>query len=195
VRVRPGKNESRKEQTKTIFKSWFQMKPNERFTWAATVLNPQPEDRILEIGCGAGLLVEQIARVLGPGRIIALDRSVAMIRMAAKRNAASVSAGKAKFISLDFSDSKFEKSGFDKIVAFNVNFFWKDPKQELEIIKKILKPTGQLYIFYQAPTWTDIEATRPITENLIKNSFTISDTIFKNMAPTPAFCIKAKAIV
>jgi tRNA A58 N-methylase Trm61 len=171
------------------------MEPNERFTWAATVLNLQPADRVLEIGCGAGLLVEQIARVLDPGTIVALDRSAAMIKMASKRNAASVSAGKAQFMNLDFSDSTFKKSEFDKIVAFNVNFFWKDPKQELEIVKKILKATGQLYIFYQAPTWTDIEATRPIRENLIKNSFTISDTLFKNMSPTPAFCIKTKPMV
>ena len=168
------------------------MKPNERFTWAATVLNLQPGDRVLEIGCGAGLLVEQIARVFNPGTIVALDRSAAMIKMASKRNAALVSEGKAKFIALDFPDSTYKKSEFDKIVTFNVNFFWKYPERELEIIRKILKPTGQLYIFYQAPTWINIEAAQPIKENLKKNSFEILDTIYKKMVPTPAFCIKAR---
>lgn len=165
---------------------------NERFIWASTVLDIRSQDRVLEIGCGAGLLVEQIANELDSGCITALDRSAPMIRLALKRNAASVSGGKAKFVSLDFSDSTFKKSEFDKIIAFNVNFFWKAPERELEIIRKILKPTGQLFIFYQAPTWINIEAAEPIKENLKKNSFEILDTIFKKMAPTPAFCIKAK---
>ncbi len=168
------------------------MNSNERFTWAAKVLNLQPADKVLEIGCGAGLLVEEIAKLLDSGTITALDRSAAMIKMASKRNAALLSESKATFACLDFSNSTFKKSAFDKVIAFNVNFFWKNPTRELAIIKKILKPGGELYIFYQAPTWINIEATRPITENLVENSFKVSGTICKKMAPTPAFCIKAR---
>jgi 16S rRNA A1518/A1519 N6-dimethyltransferase RsmA/KsgA/DIM1 with predicted DNA glycosylase/AP lyase activity len=34
---------------------------NERFIWAASILSVRPTDHILEIGCGAGILTEQIA--------------------------------------------------------------------------------------------------------------------------------------
>jgi 16S rRNA A1518/A1519 N6-dimethyltransferase RsmA/KsgA/DIM1 with predicted DNA glycosylase/AP lyase activity len=37
------------------------MKINERFSWAVSVISISPTDHILEIGCGAGILTEQIA--------------------------------------------------------------------------------------------------------------------------------------
>ena len=55
------------------------MAGNERFLWAISILQIQPRDEVLEIGCGGGLLVEQIAARLETGRITAIDRSAAMI--------------------------------------------------------------------------------------------------------------------
>jgi cyclopropane fatty-acyl-phospholipid synthase-like methyltransferase len=31
-----------------------------RFEWAASLIHPEPDDHLLEIGCGAGLLAELI---------------------------------------------------------------------------------------------------------------------------------------
>lgn len=169
-----------------------QMKVNQRFIWATSVLDLAPDDYVFEIGCGAGLLVEQIADQHDTGRITAIDKSAAMIKIASKRNAKSISIGKAKLATLDFPDSIFKKSQFDKIADFNVNFFWKNPEHELEVIKEILRPTGGLYIFYQAPFDTSIKAADPIKERLLKHSFEIIDTVFKKMIPTSAFCIKAR---
>ena len=165
---------------------------NQRFIWAATILDPKPHDNVLEIGCGAGLLVDQIANKLDSGHITAIDRSAAMIKMASKRNARSISTGKINFVTMNFLNSDFRKHEFDKVASFNVNFFWKNPEQELKMIKKILKPMGELYIFYQAPFEISITAANPVKENLIKHSFEIIDTIFKKMVPTSAFCVKAR---
>ena len=164
---------------------------NERFAWALTILEIQPKDEVLEIGCGAGLLVEQIAYKLDDGHVTAIDRSAAMIKMASKRSGESLSTGKLKLLNLDFADSRFRKSEFDKVVAFNVNFFWKNSLRELEIIRRILKPRGFLYIFYQAPFEITIEAAGPIRNNLRTHSFETVDTIFKKVKPTPVFCVKA----
>ncbi len=62
------------------------MKVSERFTWAVSVLNIKPTDNILEIGCGAGVLAEQIANKLTIGTITAIDKSMPMINMARRRN-------------------------------------------------------------------------------------------------------------
>jgi ubiquinone/menaquinone biosynthesis C-methylase UbiE len=170
----------------------FLMKTNERFTWATTILNPEPQDHILEIGCGAGLFAEQITRKLHSGTLTALDRSASMIKLSSKRNASAVLASRVKFLQVGFLDAKFKKNEFDKVIAFNVNFFWKESKRELDVVQRILKPTGQLYVFYQAPTWLRIEAADPIKKNLEENSFEVTDIIFEKMAPTPVFCVKAK---
>lgn len=168
------------------------MKVNERFIWAAIILDIQPNDRVLEIGCGTGILVDQVAGKLDSGTITAIDRSAAMIRMASKRNALFISGGKVKLRTGDFTKLSFDQSEFSKIAAFNVNFFWKNPEQELEIIRRILQPHGELYIFYQAPYEIDINAADPIKQKLEQSSFEITDTILKQMKPSSAFCIKSK---
>ena len=165
---------------------------SERFIWATQVLNIQPGDRILEIGCGAGLFAEQMIKKLGSGNITAVDRSASMINLSSKKNAAAVAAGRAKFVHFDFMQSDFKKNRFDKIVAFNVNFFWKDSKDELQVIRHIMKPAGQLFVFYQAPTWLREEAADPIKKNLQENFFELTGSVFEQMRPTPVFCIKAR---
>ena len=164
---------------------------NERFGWAVTILDIRPKNQVLEIGCGAGLLVEQIANEVDGGHVTAIDRSAAMIKMASKRNRDSISAGKVTLLNVGFVDSDFKKSQFDIIVAFNVNFFWKNPLREFEIIRRILKPGGMLYIFYQAPFEISIDAAEPIKSNLKNHSFETIDTVLKKMKPTSAFCVKA----
>ena len=78
------------------------MKIQERFAWAASVLTIKPDDHILEIGCGAGILIEHIALYLTTGTITAVDQSVPMITLASKRNQASLKAGKVDFVAGSF---------------------------------------------------------------------------------------------
>jgi len=73
-----------------------------------------------------------------------------------------------------------------------VNFFWKNPVEELLIIRKSLKPDGTLFVFYQAPFEIDITAAEPIKQNLLESAFNIGAVHLKKMLPTSAFCIIAK---
>jgi precorrin-6B methylase 2 len=57
------------------------MKINERFIWALSVLSLSPDDNVLEIGCGNGILTEQIALQLKSGTITAIDRSKPSIKL------------------------------------------------------------------------------------------------------------------
>jgi ubiquinone/menaquinone biosynthesis C-methylase UbiE len=62
------------------------MPVNERFLWAAELIAIQPDDSILEIGCGAGILTELLAHCIEEGKIVAIDQSEKMITIAEKRN-------------------------------------------------------------------------------------------------------------
>ena len=71
--------------------------PAERFLWTVQVLDPQPADRLLEIGRGQGVAVSLICEALSGGSIVAIDRSQAMIDRATRRNREYVDAGTAVF--------------------------------------------------------------------------------------------------
>lgn len=155
----------------------FNMKINERFLWALSVLSPAPEDQVLEIGCGNGILTEQIAHRLNSGHITAIDRSAAAMKQAGKRNAENIQEGVVKLIIGDFAKASFAQDQFDKILAFNVNIFWKGTDKDFQLIRHCLKPAGQLYVFYETPSWSDPKIERKIKMLLEAHSFTIQDTI------------------
>jgi len=56
------------------------MTTGERFLWAAKLLDVQPSNTVLEIGCGAGIFAEQIAHRLTTGKLTAVDKSKPMIK-------------------------------------------------------------------------------------------------------------------
>ncbi len=167
------------------------VKINERFEWATEVLDIQPGDRILEIGCGAGIAVRLIASRLKKGSITAIDQSAAMIRMATRRNREFSDAKKSIFLTGSFADTKLPYPEYDKIFAFNVSVFWKNPVTELAIIAAHLKKNGHFYLFHQPPFDITKDIAKKAAEQIRKNGFDIVNTLFKNTKPVPSFCIIA----
>jgi ubiquinone/menaquinone biosynthesis C-methylase UbiE len=164
----------------------------ERFLWAAGLMNIQPDDHILEIGCGAGLLAGQIAIQLANGKLVAIDRSEAMLLKAQQRNREHVNSSRLKFLKGDFAELSLHEDAFDKVVAFNVSFFGKDPARALSLIRKVLKRGGCLYVFYQYPYDITLEAALPLRRKLEEHNFSILEVQLKQLRPTAAFCIKAR---
>jgi trans-aconitate methyltransferase len=170
------------------------MKKNEtdnipaRFKWALEIIQPTPADRILEIGCGPGILTSMIATKLKTGQITAIDRSPSMIHAAKKRNASFIENGKAALIQASLEDWTSSAS-FDSVITFNVSMLWKKPAHTLPLIKQRLKTNGRLFTFYQPPkntTEVDIRAIRLVFES---RSLLIEDVLIKKMLPAPAGCI------
>jgi cyclopropane fatty-acyl-phospholipid synthase-like methyltransferase len=170
------------------------MEKQDRFQWAAEIMDIKPDDHILEVGCGAGVAVTILAASLTNGTITAIDQSESMIKKASARNAALVAAGKAIFIPVSLVDIPAKKQ-YTKIFAFNVSVFWKDASRELTVIKKLLAPQGKLYIFHQPPPGTTMAFNKTIaakvTETLEKENFTVRDVVHKKMSPAPVVSITA----
>lgn len=53
----------------------------------------KPGQRILEIGCGPGAMAREIARRIGNGHVLAIDRSETAIRQAIVGSSAEIAAG------------------------------------------------------------------------------------------------------
>lgn len=124
----------------------------ERIRWAVDLLDVQPDDRVLEIGCGRGVAVALVCERLVGGRIVAIDRSPVAIEAAKQRNFAHVEAGRAALINTALETADFAGAQFDKVFAINVNVFWvRSPGSELDLIKAALAPGGAVYLCYEPP--------------------------------------------
>jgi SAM-dependent methyltransferase len=126
----------------------------ERIRWAVETLDPGPDDRLLEIGCGPGVAVAAVCERLDGGQVVAIDRSATAIARAAKRNQDHLGAGRAVLLTAaleDVAPADVLQGGrrFDKVFAMNVNLFWvRSPARELAIVRDLLAPGGALYLFY-----------------------------------------------
>ena len=92
----------------------------ERLRWAVETLDPAPSDRLLEIGCGAGVAISLICERRSGGTIVGLDRSRPMIAQAERRNRLHVDAGLVAFRAVALAEAELGDDRFDKVVAVNV---------------------------------------------------------------------------
>lgn len=97
-----------------------------RIGWALEGIAPKPSDRLLEIGCGQGLAVAAVCEGLTSGTILAIDRSATMIAAARRRNRDHERERKAAFATKALAEMAFGPQRFDKVLAINVNLFWRD---------------------------------------------------------------------
>jgi cyclopropane fatty-acyl-phospholipid synthase-like methyltransferase len=144
-----------------------------RIAWAIDLLHIQPEDRILEIGCGSGVALSLVADRLDGGRITAMDRSASAIERARARNAQHIAAGRAVLRQVELA--KFRGRGpFDKAFAINVNVFWTtnaDP--ECQVLTRVLGSDGGLWLVYEMPRAVSVrDPTNHVIANLARHGFT-----------------------
>lgn len=107
--------------------------------------------RILEIGCGTGVVAREIAKRLNDVYILALDRSAKAIQQSISASRSEISNGKLHFQKAAIEEFEFNGNKlFDFAFAIRVGALdGRHPEIEekaLSNIAKALKPNGKLYI-------------------------------------------------
>jgi len=125
---------------------------NDRLRAVVEQLNIQPDDRVLEIGCGHGVAATLVCERLQGGRLTAIDRSPKMIEAAKRRNAAHIQAGKAEFLVMRLEEMDLGEQRFDKVFAARVGLFHREPKRARSLAEKWLAPGGEVFSFYDPPS-------------------------------------------
>ena len=165
-------------------------KVSERLMWAVEVLDIDPGDRVLEVGCGHGVAVSLVCERLGPeGRITAIDRSQKMIAAARRRNRLHVASGRAVLEAVALEDVELVDQRFDKVFAFNVAPFWLAPKEALEVVREHLAPGGAVYVFWDARRQHGSALGKRLSERLLRGGFSIDRVLVRKLKPVPAVCV------
>ena len=111
-------------------------------SFAKQMLEVQKDDIILEIGCGTGMLIDEISKELENGTIDGIDFSRTMTSIAIKKNKKNIRHGKVKIHNADFNEFSFNENYYDKILSVNTIYFWENPEFTISKIFKLLKPNG-----------------------------------------------------
>ena len=120
------------------------MRPSERLAWLADVVAPGPAERVLEVGCGHGVLLGLLAD--RARAVVGVDRSPAMIAAASRRNRAAVDEGRVRLLPAALTDAALDGALFDAVVSFNVRAFWTPPAPEWEAVRSALAPRGRVFV-------------------------------------------------
>src|SRR5579884_2659368 len=114
--------------------------------WTIDLLHIQPTDTVLEIGFGAGEGVRLAALKACDGRVMGIDLSEDMVRVAKRRNARAVKAERVVLSQGTVTALPFQDQQFDKIMTIHTVYFWSEIFQALSELYRVLKPEGRVVI-------------------------------------------------
>ncbi|GAB3118168.1 class I SAM-dependent methyltransferase [Novispirillum itersonii] len=109
-----------------------------------TELALRPGETVVETGCGAGVLLQEMLAVCAAGA--AIDHSPEMIALSAERNHAAIAAGRLDLRLGDVHALPWADASFDAAASAHMFFFVADPGRMLAEVRRVLKPGGRLVI-------------------------------------------------
>jgi SAM-dependent methyltransferase len=129
----------------------------ERITWAVSVVDPAPDERLVELGCGPGVAAGLVCDRLTTGHLVAVDRSATAVERTAARNAEHVEQGRLSVVQSTVDELSLPAASVAKVFSVNVNVFWtRVPDRELAVLHTVLAPGGALFVLYgRGPTGED----------------------------------------
>lgn len=102
----------------------------------------QPDDRVLDVGCGPGNYTRWLAEAAGGGLTVGLDASETMVAAAAARKQGDNIA----YLRGDASALPFEDGSFDVVCSVGVIHLVEEPLVALGEMVRVLAPGGRLLV-------------------------------------------------
>lgn len=170
-----------------------------RVRWVLSLLNPQPDDRVLDVGIGPGYSTRLIAERLSNGLVVGVDRAPLMIAAAQRRLARFMRARRATLMCVDVLDLPRFDVTFDKVVSINTFQFHEKPADVLQLLHSRMTPGGLIAIAVQP---SDRDPANPgsqryaaqIAEQLEANGFSHAEAHFNaSLGPVPSVCVIGRA--
>lgn len=130
--------------------------------WTIGLLDIQSEDEVLEIGFGPGVAIRLLAA--SARHVASADPSPEMMRQAAWRNAAAISAGHVELHQASAELMPFADQTFDKALAINSPQLWPDAAAGLREVRRVLRPGGRIALTFTTYSGRGREGLRELLE-------------------------------
>jgi SAM-dependent methyltransferase len=127
---------------------WYAANYGDHPTNAATVefADLLPDDVVLDIGCGSGTAVREAAVRVTDGRVIGVDPSPAMLRIAREQTASHPGCGRIELLDGSAEQLPLDDASITVAMAINSIHHWHDVDQGLGEVRRILAPGGRFLI-------------------------------------------------
>jgi ubiquinone/menaquinone biosynthesis C-methylase UbiE len=164
-----------------------------RNRWAVELLDVQPTDRVIELGCGPGVAIAALATRAIRGLVVGVDHSSVMIRQARRRNRAAVRAGRVRLVHTPVESLSTSDGPFNAALAVNTVGMWPDPTARLRELARLLRPGGRIALVSQprcpgATATTSAAAAGELAGLLAEAGFERIRTEMLDLDP-PAACV------
>jgi len=102
-----------------------------------------PTDNVLDLGCGSGWLSRRLGEMVPEGRVVGMDISDEMIRIA-RRN--SVNQHNLLFVTGEVAEIPWEPNFFTHAISIESAYYWPNPAAGVKEICRVLRPGGSAWI-------------------------------------------------
>jgi cyclopropane fatty-acyl-phospholipid synthase-like methyltransferase len=120
-----------------------------RNAWAVSLLDIEPHHHVLELGCGPGIGLEHAAKRATEGRVVGVDHSELMTKVARRHNTEAIRDGRIEVLHGTAQTAVERRSRFDRVFAVNVVQFWDSPQNTLQALRGVMIPGGVIAIAFQ----------------------------------------------
>ncbi|HUZ45912.1 MAG TPA: class I SAM-dependent methyltransferase [Terriglobia bacterium] len=103
----------------------------------------EPLDRIVDLGCGSGWLCRRLAGLVPRGRVVGADLSAQMVRRA---RALSVGYSNLNFLEGAADKIPCRDGAFTKLISVESAYYWPDPGESIREIFRVLAAKGSAWI-------------------------------------------------
>jgi ubiquinone/menaquinone biosynthesis C-methylase UbiE len=107
------------------------------------LMDLQPYDRVLDLGCGTGWASRRLARIATAGEVVGIDVADEMLRRAEQ---ASAGIKNVRYIWGSAESIPAEDNYFTKVLSVESFYYYADQGRALDEVRRVLAPGGKLFI-------------------------------------------------
>ena len=110
---------------------------------AIALMDLQPTDRILDLGCGTGWASRRLARIATEGEVVGIDVADEMLRRAEQ---ASAGMKNVRYLWGSAENIPAQNNYFTKVLSVESFYYYDDQGKALDELRRVMAPGGRLFI-------------------------------------------------